>query len=167
MIKKLEFQKIRERIENGESFSSLAREFGVTPWAIQKRFKGNHPITGRKEDVFCFWEKISEKETEKIYAFANVSARDIAFQYPKISKEDALDFILDYVFFRISEKNRKWVLSSSSRGYSLMRSLFHNARVATISSFARRKRFRNEERLAFSPSGEILNFHPFFSFLPL
>ena len=148
MIKKLEFQKIRERIENGESFSSLAREFGVTPWAIQKRFKGNHPITGRKEDVFFFLGKISEKETEKKYMRLRMFLLVILLSnIRKFQKKMRLILFLTMFFFRISEKNRKWVLSSSSQGYSLMRSLFHNARVATISSFSQEEKgFRNEEK---------------------
>ena len=31
------------RIEAGESFSAIARDYGVTPWAIQKRYKKKKP----------------------------------------------------------------------------------------------------------------------------
>ncbi len=70
-ISKEEFKKIIVRIDNGESFTAISKEYGVTPWAIAKRY-GRKPTREIKiwELVLDFQEMALAIE-KKYWNFSN------------------------------------------------------------------------------------------------
>ncbi len=70
-IQKEEFKKIIIRIENGESFSTISKEYKVTPWAIAKRY-GKKPTREVKIwELVPDFQKMASAIERKYWNFSN------------------------------------------------------------------------------------------------
>jgi len=114
-ISKLQTDKIAERIGEGENFTSIAKEYGVTPWAIQKRFgklkpKRNVKIWEIAPDVISICEKLAKKYyyygTNEIYDFVFDSSLALTANEEKNVKKHGEGFLY-WTLERKIWKNRK------------------------------------------------------------
>lgn len=116
-INKKEFNIIKKRIEKGESFTSIGKEYGVSAWTIQKRYGMKKPK--RKVKI---WEYV---KAEKILSVCEVISRKL-YNY---DKDKVYDFCMDYSLSLTDKeikKVKKWKGASGLYYILLNRAIMHN-----------------------------------------
>lgn len=91
---------IKQRLQNGETFTSVAKQYNVTPYAIQKRLRCYHPTGGR--NIADIWNYLPDyihvvDRLSVRYRYVDVNIRDIILDFAYSLTKNELNRIRDSV----------------------------------------------------------------------